>query len=83
MQDNAWAHSACLAQEYLSYVDIMVMQWSARSLVIKSTEYIWYFKKKHKIQNALSYDLGIALHEWQNMLQETINDVIRGMPWRI
>lgn len=88
MQDNARPHVARVCIEYLNEVRIEVMNWPARSPDLNPIEHLWdtikravrrYLPAPQNLQQ-LEY---VARHEWENVPQPVIENLIRSMPRRI
>lgn len=88
MQDNARPHVARACIEYLNEVRIEVMNWPARSPDLNPIEHLWDTIKravKRRLpapQNVQQLE-QVAHHEWENIPQPVIENLIGSMPRRI
>lgn len=88
MHDNARPHVAADVVQYLDEVRITTLDWPPRSPDLNAIEHIWdLLKKRIRRRNHPPQTLGeleeAAREEWENIPQETIQNLIRGMPRRL
>lgn len=88
MQDNARPHVARQVMDYLQFVNIEAMGWPPRSPDMNPIEHLWDSLKRAVRRHIpaptnLRELEHVVLAEWQNIPQETIQNLIRSMPRRM
>lgn len=88
MQDNARPHIARPVLDYLHEINIQVMDWPPRSPDLNPIEHLWDALKKTvrrhlpAPRNHQELERAVLL-EWDNITQETIQDLITSLPRRM
>jgi transposase len=88
MHDNARPHVARIVSEYLEEVNVVAMNWPARSPDLNPIEHVWdhlgWAMQHHQAPirnlNELQNQLGVI---WDNMDQEYIHRLFEGLPRRM
>lgn len=88
MQDNARPHVGIMVLDYLHEVGIRRMDWPPKSADMNPIEHVWDLLKKRVRQRIptpenLQQLEQVVLEEWENIPQETIQNLLRGMQRRM
>lgn len=88
MQDNARPHIARPVLDYLNEINIQVMDWPPRSPDMNPIEHLWDTLKKSVRRHLpaprnLQELERVVLLEWDNIPQETIQNLITSLPRRV
>lgn len=88
MHDNARPHVALDVIQYLNDVGITTLDWPPRSPDMNPIEHVWDMSKRRIRQRnppprILAELEQAAREEWENIPQETFQNLIRGMPRRL
>lgn len=88
MHDNARPHTARVVTEYLNDVDLQVLNHPARSPDMNPIEHVWdelgrRIKGRTPTPGTLRALKEALTFEWDRIPQETIDNLIRGMPRRL